>query len=206
MRARRAGRGAAASAAALAALLALAACAQPATAPGPFSVPPAIAEQRMAFAVESVCVQNRTASAQRAAARRLGFANSASRGGETTYLNPATGTILVIGPVPGTSITVEGGTRTIPAGSGCWTGSPSLTIMATNRIASRLVASRLVEANALTRAPVAAGENESGGIGLFFERLAVTVIDVTTQLTDTAAGAEAEPLVLRYPAILIRHS
>ena len=196
--------GGAPRAALTAALLALAACAQTTPAAGPFAAQPAIAEQRLAFAVESVCVQNRTAAAQRRAAGRLDFPEVSSRGAETTYANPATGTILVIGPMPGQSVDIEGGaTRTIPAGPGCWAGSPALPVATANRIAGRIVASRIVEANALTRAPIAAGENEIGGVGLFFERIAVTVPNVTTVFENDAG---ARPVSVTYPVIMVRHS
>ena len=189
----------------LAPLLALAACAQaPAPDAGPFAAQPAIAEQRLAYAVESVCVQNRTPGAQRAAAGRLGFAATVRRGAETTYLNPATGTILAIGPVPGQSISVEGGARrAVPPGSGCWAGSPALPTQTANRIAGRLVATRVVDADALTRAPIAVGRSEEGGVGIFFERVAVTVADVTTVFGAEDGG---DDLRLTYPVILVRHT
>ena len=190
--------------AALLAALALGACV-PASGPAsndPFGAPSGVAEQRMAFALESVCIQNRTRGAQLAAARRLGFPIEDREGPETTFLNPSTGTVLVIGPIENVGLTLEDGSLRRLDGPGCWVGSPSVRRDAANAIAGRVLAPRMVEGSRLTSAPIGAGEDSAGGLGFFFENLAVTVGEVVTVFT----GPQGQPNPVSYPIIVVLHS
>ena len=182
---------------------ALAACA-PTTTPARqfFETPPAIAAQRVASAAEAVCLSNATPAAQVAAAGRLGFAREPGERPDVSFFNPATATFVVIGPVPPQSVELEDGSERRVTGSGCWAGSPVLRLAEVNRIASRIVAGRVVEASALTRAPISSGENEDGGIGLFFEDVAVSVPTVQTTFTPE----EGRGIAFVYPVILVVHS
>ena len=183
--------------------LALAACATTTTpARDFFQTPPAIAAQRVASAAEAVCLSNATPAAQVAAAGRLGFAREPGERPGASFFNPATATFVVIGPVPPQSVELDGGRERQVTGSGCWAGSPVLRLEQVNRIASRIVAGRVVEASALTRAPISTGENEHGGIGLFFEDVAVSVPTVQTTFTPD----EGRGIAFSYPVILVVHS
>ena len=190
--------------AALLATLALGACVQASgpAANDPFGAPASVAEQRMAFALESVCIENRTRSAQLAAARRIGFPIEERNGAETTFLSPSTGTILVIGPVEDIGLMLEDGSLRRVGGPGCWVGSPSVGRDAANAIAGRVLAPRMVEGSRLTRGPIGAGEDSAGGLGFFFENLAVTVGEVGTIFT----GPQGQPNPVSYPIIVVLHS
>ena len=189
---------------ALLALLALGACVQASgpSANDPFGAPPGVAEQRMAFALESVCIENRTRGAQLAAARRLGFPIEDRNGAETTFVNPSTGTLLVIGPVVDVSLTLEDRSFRRTGGPGCWVGSPSVGRDAANAIAGRVLSSRMVEGSRLTSVPIGAGEESEGGLGFFFENLAVTVQRVVTLFP----GPQGQPNAVSYPIIVVVHS
>ena len=190
--------------AALLAALALGACVQASgpSANDPFGAPPGVAEQRMAFALESVCIENRTRGAQLAAARRLGFPIEDRNGAETTFVNPSTGTLLVIGPVVDVSLTLEDRSFRRTGGPGCWVGSPSVGRDAANAIAGRVLSSRMVEGSRLTSVPIGAGEESEGGLGFFFENLAVTVQRVVTLFP----GPQGQPNAVSYPIIVVVHS
>lgn len=173
---------------------------------GPLAVDPAfrdIAVQRMRFAVEAVCLNNTSRSAQDRAARNLGFPIRQRERGETVYINPGTLTFLRVGPVDSQTFDkAEGGRGTVRAGSGCSVGSPAVGVRTANRIVGEILAPRLVDGSETLSAPLGAGTNSAGGLGFFFDDLAVTMPLADTIFTDPETG---ETTTFVHPVILIVH-
>lgn len=161
-----------------------------------------IAEQRMRFAAEAVCLNNTTRASQDRAARALNFPVTERDGDSVVYVNPGTLTFLRIGLAPDQSVETPSGVREIYSGSGCSVGSPAVGIRSANRLVGEILAPRLVDGSEITRAPVGAGRNQSGGVGLFFDDVAVTLPIARTTISDPETG-EAETFV--HPVILILH-
>ncbi|MEM7490174.1 MAG: hypothetical protein AAF390_13720 [Pseudomonadota bacterium] len=161
-----------------------------------------IAAQRMRFAVEAVCLNNRTRNGQDQAARQLSFPIREREGSSVVYANPGTLTFLRIGPAPEQAITTEAG-RIVINGSGCSVGSPAVGQAVAQRLAGEILAPRLVDGSDTLRAPIAAGRNSDGGIGFFFEGLSVTLPPARTTFTDPATG---QGIAFDHPVILIVHN
>lgn len=161
-----------------------------------------IAAQRMRFAVEAVCLNNDTRRAQDRAARALNFPVRERAGNSVVYANPGTLTFLRIGPAPDQSITTDAG-RTVIRGNGCSVGSPAVGQDLAQRLAGEILAPRFVDGSDTLRAPIAAGFNEEGGIGFFFEGLSVTLPPAVTTFTDPETG---EGIAFEHPVILIVHN
>jgi hypothetical protein len=181
------------------ALLLLGGCA--AQAPGGRPFPAAltqVAEQRMRFAVEAVCLNNGTRASQDRAARALSFPIREARDGGVNYVNPDTLTFLRIGPAPAQTIDTAAGPRAYD-GIGCSVGSPAVAVDDANRLVGEILAPRLVEGDRSIAAPVGAGRNDTRGIGLFFEELAVTV----PPARSTFVGGTGRSVSFDHPVILI---
>jgi hypothetical protein len=161
-----------------------------------------VAIQRMRFATEAVCLNNKTRASQDRAARALDFPVRDRDGGTTVYVNPGTLTFLRLGPAPDQAITTEDGREIVYRGSGCSVGSPAIGIRAANRIAGEILAPRLVDGSALTAAPVGAGTNERGGVGFFFDDVSLTQPIATTTITNPETG-QAQTFL--HPVILVIH-
>jgi hypothetical protein len=161
-----------------------------------------IAVQRMRFATEAVCLNNRTRAAQDRAARALDFPVREREGNAVVYVNPGTLTFLRLGPVPPQAIQTPDGSQVVYRGPGCSVGSPAVDVRAANRIAGEILAPRLVDGSELTASPVGAGQNARGGVGFFFEDVAVTQPTAQTTISDPTTGA-AERFV--HPVILVIH-
>ncbi|WP_371156333.1 hypothetical protein [Jannaschia sp. 2305UL9-9] len=161
-----------------------------------------IAVQRMGFTAEAVCLNNTTRGAQDRAARALNFPVRERDGASTVYVNPGTLTFLRIGPAPDQSVDTPSGARVTYRGIGCSVGSPAVGLRTANRLVGEILAPRLVDGSELTRAPVGAGTNASGGVGLFFDDVAVTLPIAETTITNPNTG-EGETFV--HPVILILH-
>lgn len=161
-----------------------------------------IAVQRMRFATEAVCLNNRTRAAQDRAARALGFPVRDREGPAVVYVNPGTLTFLRLGPAPDQAISTPDGRRVVYSGNGCSVGSPAVGVRTANRIAGEILAPRLVDGSALTAAPIGAGQNERGGVGFFFDDVALTQPIARTTITDPGTG-EAQSFL--HPVILVIH-
>jgi hypothetical protein len=157
-----------------------------------------VAEQRMRFAVEAVCLNNGTRASQDRAAQALRFPIRERRDGGTNYVNPETLTFLRIGPAPAQTIDTPSGRRAYD-GIGCSVGSPAVAVDTANRLVGEILAPRLVEGDRTIAAPVGAGRNEARGIGLFFEELAVTV----PPARSTFVAGSGDSVSFDHPVILI---
>lgn len=192
----------------IAALIGLAGCVQTGGAANGFSPAVAdLAEQRMRFITEAVCLSHKTPAAQRRAARGLNFLVPAQSGGiadpgATGFVSPATATSLRIGPVEPQSFENADGEPQIVRGSGCSVGSPAVSIDRANRIMAEILAPRLVEGDRQAGVPIGSGTNDSGGAGFFFENLAVTLPLALTPFTEEGTGRR---LAHEHPIILIVH-
>lgn len=163
----------------------------------------AAAFQRMRFVAEAVCLNETTRAGQDRAARRLGFPVRERDGGQTLYVNPGTLTFLRLGPAPVQVVQDAGGAdRRYGGGHGCSVGSPAVGLAAANKVAGDLLAPRLVEGDRLVSAPVGAGSNDARGVGLFFERLSVTVPVAQSTIADAETG---EGAAFVHPVVLIIH-
>ncbi|WP_179378228.1 hypothetical protein [Jannaschia marina] len=162
-----------------------------------------IAAQRMRFAAEAVCLNNRTRSAQDRAARALDFPVRERDGRAVVYANPGTLTFIRIGPAPEQTFTDDQGRRRSIAGNGCSVGSPAVGTALANRLAGEILTPRLVDGSDLLRAPLGAGRNADGGVGFFFEDLAVTLPVARTTFTDPESG---QGTAFDHPVILIVHA
>ncbi|CUH38845.1 hypothetical protein JSE7799_01563 [Jannaschia seosinensis] len=183
-------------------LLALAACAPASGSNGFGSGLRDIAAQRVRFAAEAVCLNNPTRRAQERAAARLDFPIKDRDGRATVYANPGTLTFLRIGPAPEQSYTDDRGQRRVVQGNGCSVGSPAVGVELANRLAGEILAPRLVDGSDILEAPRGAGTNLEGGVGFFFEGLAVTLPLAQTMFTDPETG---ESIAFDHPVILIVH-
>ncbi|MBM2575109.1 hypothetical protein JQC91_02220 [Jannaschia sp. Os4] len=164
----------------------------------------AAAFQRMRFAAEAVCLNNRTRAAQERAARALSFPlREPAEAGAVLYVNPATLTFLRIGPSPRQSVTAADGRDVTYQGNGCSVGSPAVGLTGANRVAGEMLQARLVEGDRLTATPVGAGTNAADGVGLFFDDLSVTVPLATTGFTNPDTGETAQVV---HPVVLVIHS
>ncbi|MEO0861648.1 MAG: hypothetical protein AAFY65_13635 [Pseudomonadota bacterium] len=162
-----------------------------------------IAVQRMRFAVEAVCLNNRTRSAQDRAARALGFPIRERQNGATVFVNPNTLTFLRIGPVDAQTYGRPDGQRgVVRAGTGCSVGSPAVGIRTANQIVGEILSPRLVEGAPITARPLGAGVNAAGGNGFFFRDLAVTMPLANTSFSDGEGG---QTQTFTHPVILIIH-
>jgi hypothetical protein len=157
-----------------------------------------VAEQRMRFAVEAVCLNNGTRAGQDDAARALRFPIREVQDGGVNYVNPETLTFLRIGPAPAQTIDTASGPRAY-GGIGCSVGSPAVPVAQANRLVGEILAPRLVEGDRSIAAPVGAGQNEADGIGLFFEELAITV----PPARSTFVSPEGDAVSFDHPVILI---
>ncbi|CTQ31375.1 hypothetical protein [Jannaschia rubra] len=183
-------------------LLLLGACAQTTQTGFPAGVSD-IAAQRMRFVTEAVCLNNATRRTQEAAARALDFPIREEDAGATVYANPGTLTFVRIGPAPEQTFTDDEGRRRAVSGNGCSVGSPAVGTRMANRLAGEILAPRLVDGSDLLRAPLAAGRNVDGGVGFFFDTLAVTLPLARTSFTDPETG---EGAAFDHPVILIVHN
>ncbi len=161
-----------------------------------------IAAQRMRFAAEAICLNNTTTRAQNSAARGLNFPVSERDGSSVIYANPGTLTFIRIGPAPDQPFTDDRGQRRTLRGNGCAVGSPAVGIDLANRLAGEILAPRLVDGSNTLTAPLGAGINEDGGVGFFFENLAVMLPLVRTTFGDPQTG---DGLAYDYPVILVVH-
>lgn len=183
-------------------LLALAGCAQ--TGDNGFGAGVGdIAAQRMRFAAEAVCLNNETRRTQERAARALNFPMRERDGASVVYANPGTLTFIRIGPAPAQSFTDDSGQRRSIAGDGCSVGSPAVGTERANRLVGEILAPRLVDGSTLLQAPLGAGRNVDGGVGFFFEDLAVTLPVVRTTFGDPETGRGN---AFDHPVILIVHA
>ncbi len=182
-------------------LLALAACA-PATQNGFGPGVSNIAAQRVRFAAEAICLNNVTTRAQNTAARGLAFPVTERDGDSIVYANPGTLTFIRIGPAPEQTFTDDEGRRRVLRGDGCSVGSPAVGTAQANRLAGEILAPRLVDGSDTLLAPLAAGRNQDGGVGFFFESLAVTLPTARTTFGDPETG---EAVAFEHPVILIVH-
>lgn len=182
-------------------LLALAGC-MPATQNGFGPGVSDIAAQRMRFAAEAICLNNTTSRAQNSAARGLNFPVSEPDGNSVVYANPGTLTFIRIGPAPDQSFNDDLGQRRLLRGNGCSVGSPAVGTQLANRLAGEILAPRLVDGSDTLLAPLGAGRNQDGGVGFFFDNLAVTLPVARTTFTDPATG---EGVAFDHPVILIVH-
>ncbi|MCK0168160.1 hypothetical protein MWU52_11400 [Jannaschia sp. S6380] len=182
-------------------LLALAACV-PATQGGFGPGVADIAAQRMRFAAEAVCLNNRTRAGQDRAARALNFPVRERDGDATIYANPGTLTFVRIGPAPVQTFTDDQGRRQAVGGDGCSVGSPAVGTERANRLAGEILAPRLVDGSDTLLAPRGAGRNVDGGVGFFFDNLSVTLPVARTTFTNPETG---EGAAFDHPVILIVH-
>ena len=161
---------------------------------GPFT--PAAREaaaQRVRFAAEAVCLNNRTRDAQDRAARQAGFtARERQPDGSVVYSNLGVLTFLRLERVPAQTFSQpDGSPGQVSAGPGCLVGSPAVDTRTANRLVGEILAPRLIEGDQRVSAPVGSGENDSRGVGFFFEDLSVTVpLDGVTTVVDGASGRE----------------
>ncbi|GIT91300.1 hypothetical protein JANAI62_17560 [Jannaschia pagri] len=161
-----------------------------------------IAAQRMSFAAEAVCLNNTTRSRQDRAARSLNFPIRDRDGNTTVYINPGTLTFLRIGPVPEQALNLPGRPRQVYRGNGCSVGSPAVGLRDANRLVGEILAPRLVDGSPITSAPVGAGTNSAGGVGFFFDDVAVTLPIASTTFTNPDTGQSER---FDHPVILIIH-
>ncbi|CTQ49013.1 hypothetical protein [Jannaschia donghaensis] len=183
-------------------LLALAGCVQTGT-NGFGSGVGDIAAQRMRFAAEAVCLNNRTRGTQDRAARALNFPVRERDGNSIVYANPGTLTFIRIGPAPDQTFTDDQGQRRSIAGSGCSVGSPAVGTDRANRLAGEILAPRLIDGSDTLLAPLGAGTNVDGGVGFFFDNLAVTLPVARTTFTNPETG---QGTAFDHPVILIVHA
>jgi len=162
-----------------------------------------IAAQRMRFAAEAVCLNNRSRAAQRRSAQNLNFPVRERDGNATIYINPGTLTFIRIGPAPGQSFTDAAGQRQTVQGNGCSVGSPAVGTDLANRLAGEILAPRLVDGSDTLLAPRGAGTNKDGGVGFFFDNLSVTLPVARTTFTDPETG---EGVAFDHPVILVIHN
>lgn len=162
-----------------------------------------IAAQRMRFAAEAVCLNNETRRSQETAARALDFPVRERDGTSVVYANPGTLTFIRIGPAPEQTFTDDRGARRSIAGNGCSVGSPAVGTERANRLAGEILAPRLVDGSTLLQAPLGAGRNVDGGVGFFFEDLAVTLPVARTTFGDPETG---QGTAFDHPVILIVHA
>ncbi|SFJ39649.1 hypothetical protein [Jannaschia pohangensis] len=162
-----------------------------------------IAAQRMRFAAEAVCLNNRSRAAQRRSAQNLNFPVRERDGDATVYINPGTLTFIRIGPAPAQSFTNAAGQRQIVQGNGCSVGSPAVGTNLANKLAGEILAPRLVDGSDTLLAPLGAGTNEDGGVGFFFDNLSVTLPVARTTFTDPDTG---EGVAFNHPVILVIHN
>ena len=182
-------------------LLALGACV-PATQNGFGPGVSNIAAQRMRFAAEAICLNNTTTRAQNVAARGLNFPVSERDGNSIVYANPGTLTFIRIGPAPDQSFNDDTGQRRVVRGNGCSVGSPAVGTELANRLAGEILAPRLIDGSDTLLAPLGAGRNQDGGVGFFFDNLAVTLPLARTTFTNPDTGESAG---FDHPVILIVH-
>ncbi len=123
-------------------------------------------------------------------------------GRSVVFANPGTLTFVRIGPAPEQGFTDgEGRARTI-RGDGCSVGSPAVDTALANRLAGEILAPRLVDGSDTLLAPLGAGRNADGGVGFFFDRLAVTLPQARTVIADPGTG---EAVAYDHPVILVVH-
>ena len=182
-------------------LLALAGCASPDRGSEFDPAQQQAALQRMRFAVEAVCLNNRSRDDQDRVARSLGFPIRERQDGGINYVNPSTLTFLRLAPAGPQTVALPGGGTRDYSGQGCSVGSPAVNVDMANRLVGEILAPRLVEGDSSVALPVAAGVNEARGAGLFFDDLAITVPLGTTTITND--GGEGVRFV--HPVILIVH-
>ena len=161
-----------------------------------------IAAQRVRFAAEAVCLNNRTRRAQEQEAQTLDFPIVERDGNATIYVNPGTLTFVRIGPAPAQIYTDDAGQRQTVRGNGCSVGSPAVSTELANRLTGEILAPRLVDGSGILEAPRGAGTNADGGVGFFFDGLAVTSPQARTTFTDPGSG---EGVAFDHPVILIVH-
>ena len=183
-------------------LLALVACV-PATQRAGFGAGVSdIAAQRMRFAAEAVCLNNTTRAGQVRAAGTLAFPLRQTDGASVVFANPGTLTFVRIGPAPTQGFLDGEGRRRVIAGEGCSVGSPAVDTMLANRLAGEILAPRLVDGSDTLLAPLGAGRNADGGVGFFFDNLAVTLPQARTVIADPATGRAT---AFDHPVILVVH-
>ncbi len=184
-------------------LLALLAGCAPATSNGFGPGVSGIAEQRMRFAAEAVCLNNATRGSQDRAAGALRFPIRERDGTSIVYADPGTLTFIRIGPAPEQTFTDDRGARRSISGSGCSVGSPAVGTQRANTLAGEILAPRLVDGSDTLLAPLAAAQNTDGGFGFFFENLAVTLPVARTTFANPETG---EGTAFDHPVILIVHA
>ena len=163
-----------------------------------------IAAQRVRFVAEAVCLNNQSSASQSRAARALDFPVTERDGGETVYIDPGTLTFVRIGPAPEQRFTdSEGRNQRVPGRSGCSVGSPAVGTELANRLAGEILAPRLIDGSDSLLAPLGAGTNAEGGVGFFFDALAVTLPVARTTFTNPETG---EGVAFDHPVILIVHN
>ena len=186
----------------LALLLALAGCAQ--TGANGFGGGVGdIAAQRMRFAAEAVCLNNTSSRSQERAVRDLDFPVRERDGDAVVYANPGTLTFIRIGPAPAQTFTDDQGRPRRIQGDGCSVGSPAVGTERANRLAGEILAPRLVDGSDTLLTPLAAGRNADGGVGFFFDNLAVTLPVARTTFSNPETG---EARAFDHPVILIVHA
>ena len=162
-----------------------------------------IAAQRMRFAAEAVCLNNESRRGQDRAARALNFPVRERDGDAIVYANPGTLTFIRIGPAPDQSFTDDEGQRRMIGGNGCSVGSPAVGTERANRLAGEILAPRLIDGSDTLLAPLGAGTNADGGVGFFFDNLAVTLPVARTTFTNPETG---QGNAFDHPVILIVHA
>jgi hypothetical protein len=162
-----------------------------------------IAAQRMRFTAEAVCLNNTSRQAQDRAARALNFPVRERDGNSVIYANPGTLTFIRIGPAPDQTFTDDQGQRRTIGGNGCSVGSPAVGTEQANRLAGEILAPRLIDGSDTLRAPLGAGTNVDGGVGFFFDNLAVTLPVARTTFANPETG---EGNAFDHPVILIVHA
>ena len=162
-----------------------------------------IAAQRMRFAAEAVCLNNVTRGTQVKAARGLNFPVRAPDAESVVYADPGTLTFIRIGPVPDQTFTDDQGRRRTIEGDGCSVGSPAVDTRRANRLAGEILTPRLIDGSETLLAPLGAGKNADGGVGFFFDNLAVTLPVASTTFANPDTG---EAVAFDHPVILIVHA
>ena len=162
-----------------------------------------IAAQRMRFAAEAVCLNNTSRNTQDRAARALNFPVRERDGDAIVFANPGTLTFIRIGPAPEQTFTDDQNRQRSIAGNGCSVGSPAVNTERANRLAGEILAPRLVDGSDTLLAPLGAGRNVDGGVGFFFDNLAVTLPLARTTFSNPETG---EGQAFDHPVILIVHA
>ena len=183
-------------------LLVLAGCV-PATQTGFSQGVTDIAVQRVRFTAEAVCLNNRSRASQDRAARALNYPVRERDGNITVYANPGTLTFIRLGPAPEQGFVDQDGQRRVIRGNGCSVGSPAVGVDRANRIVGEILTPRLVDGSSTLVTLIGAGTNESGGLGLFFADLSLTLPSARTTFTDPRTG---EGIAFDHPVILIVHN